>query len=139
VRFVDTNVLLYAVSRDPAEEDKAAIASAILEHRDLALSTQVLQEFYVQATRVTRGDALPHETAVGLAEAFSRFHVEPITLAIVSAALTSRDRYRLSYWDSTVIEAARSAKCEVVLSEDLSDGQNYGGVQVVNPFRGVGR
>jgi predicted nucleic acid-binding protein len=52
VRFVDTNVLLYAISRDPTEQDKAARANDILAARDVALSVQVLQEFYVQATRV---------------------------------------------------------------------------------------
>ena len=53
VRFIDTNVLLYAISRDPAEQDKAKRANDILAGRDLALSVQVLQEFYLQATRAT--------------------------------------------------------------------------------------
>ena len=60
MRFVDTNILLYAISRDPAERDKAKHASDILAQRELALSVQVLQEFYVQATRPTRPDPLPH-------------------------------------------------------------------------------
>jgi predicted nucleic acid-binding protein len=51
VQFVDTNILLYAISRDPAEQDKAKRANDILAGRELALSVQVLQEFYVQATR----------------------------------------------------------------------------------------
>jgi predicted nucleic acid-binding protein len=51
VRFADTNILLYAISRDPKEQDKAARANDILTARDVALSVQVLQEFYVQATR----------------------------------------------------------------------------------------
>ena len=59
VRFVDTNVLLYAVSRDPEEQDKAARANDILTARDVALSVQVLQEFYVQATRASRPDRSP--------------------------------------------------------------------------------
>ena len=54
VRFIDTNVLLYAISHDPAEQDKASRASGILAERDLALSVQVLQEFYVQATRASQ-------------------------------------------------------------------------------------
>jgi predicted nucleic acid-binding protein len=54
VRFIDTNVLLYAISRDPAEQDKAKHANDILAERDLALSVQVLQEFYVRATRASR-------------------------------------------------------------------------------------
>ena len=55
VQFVDTNILLYTISRDPAEQDKAKRANEILSARDLALSVQVLQEFYVQATRASRG------------------------------------------------------------------------------------
>ena len=54
MRFVDTNVLLYAISRDPAEQDKAKRANDLLADHDLALSVQVLQEFYVQATRASR-------------------------------------------------------------------------------------
>ena len=53
MRFVDTNILLYAISRDRAEQGKAKRANDILTERDLALSVQVLQEFYVQATRTS--------------------------------------------------------------------------------------
>ncbi|HEX6930974.1 MAG TPA: PIN domain-containing protein [Streptosporangiaceae bacterium] len=63
MRFADTNVLLYAISRDPAEQDKAKRANDILAGRDLALSVQVLQEFYVQATRASRPDAIGHRQA----------------------------------------------------------------------------
>jgi predicted nucleic acid-binding protein len=66
VRFVDTNILLYAISRDPAEQGKAKRANGILAERDLALSVQVLQEFYVQATRASRPDAIGHQQAVRL-------------------------------------------------------------------------
>jgi predicted nucleic acid-binding protein len=135
VRFADTNVLLYAISRDPAEQDKAKRANDILAERDLAVSEQVLQEFYVQATRASRPDAIGHRQAVLLIESFRRFQVLDITSAIVLAALDARQRFQLSYWDAAIIEAARAARCTHVLSEDLSDGQDYGGVQVTNPFR----
>ena len=135
MRFVDTNVLLYAISRDPAEQDKAKRASDILADPDLALSLQVLQEFYVQATRATRPDPITHQQAVRLIESFRRFPVQDCTGAIVMAALTTRQRFQLSYWDAAIIEAARASGCAEVLSEDLSDGQDYGGVRVVNPFR----
>ena len=138
VRFVDTNVLLYAISRDTAEQDKAKRANDILAGRDLALSVQVLQEFYVQATRASRAsrpDALRHRQAVLLIESFRRFQVQDITSGIVLAALDARQRFQLSYWDAAIIEASRAAGCTHVLSEDLSDGQDYGGVQVTNPFR----
>ena len=135
MRFVDTNVLLYAISRDPAEQDKAKRASDILTDRDLALSVQVLQEFYVQTTRASRPDALGHRQAVLLIESFRRFPVQDITSGIMMAALDTRQRFKLSYSDAAIIEAARATGCTHVLSEDLSDGQDYGGVRVTNPFR----
>ena len=135
MRFADTNVLLYAISRDPAEQDKAKQASDLLSERDLALSVQVLQEFYVQATRASRPDAIGHQQAVLLIESFRRFPVQDVTWGIMTAALDTRQRFQLSYWDAAIIEAARALGCAQVLSEDLSDGQDYDGVQVTNPFR----
>lgn len=135
MRFVDTNVLLYAVSRDPEEQDKSELANEILAARDLALSVQVLQEFYVQATREGRHDPLTHEQAVKLVESFLRFPVGEVTTAVMLAAFATRQRFRISYWDAAILEAGRSLGCDVVLSEDLSDGEDYAGVRVENPFR----
>ena len=135
MRFVDTDVLLYAISRDPAEQDKAKCARDILDDRDLALSAQVLQEFYVQATRASRPDPITHQQAVRLIESFRRFPVQDITSAIVMAALGARQRFQLSYWDAAIIEASRAMGCTHVLSEDLSDSQDYAGIRIVNPFR----
>ncbi len=136
MRFVDTNLLLYAISRDPAEQDKAKRANDILAGRDLALSVQVLQEFYVQATRASRKpDPITHEQAVRLIESFRRFPVQDITSGILMAALDTRQRFRLSYWDCAIIEASRAMGCAEVLSEDMGDDQDYAGIRVINPFR----
>ena len=135
MRFVDTNILLYAISRDAAEQDKAKRANDILADRDLALSVQVLQEFYVQATRVSRPDAIGHSQAVRLIESFRRFPIQDVTSVIMMAALDARQRFQLSYWDAAIIEASRVIGCAEVLSEDLNDGQDYAGVRVTNPFR----
>ena len=134
MEFVDTNILLYAVSRAPDEQEKATTANAILNARNVAFSVQVLQEFYVQATRASRPDAIGHRQAVLLIESFRRFPVQDITSGIMMAALDARQRFQLSYWDAAIIEASRALGCTHVLSEDLSDGQDYGGVQVTNPF-----
>lgn len=134
MHFADTNVLLYSVSRAPEEARKAEIARGILRRRDLTLSVQVLQEFYVQATRETRRDRLPHGQAVRLVESFCRYPVQELTLPIVRAALLTRARWRLSYWDAAILEAARASGSQVVLSEDLSDGEDYDGIRVENPF-----
>jgi predicted nucleic acid-binding protein len=134
VQFVDTNVLLYAISRDPTESQKARRANELLGSHELGLSAQVLQEFYVQATRDSRADSLAHEQAVALVEAFRRFSVQDVTASLVLAAMSTHERFGISYWDAANIEAARSLGCETVLSEDMGDGQDYGGVRVRNPF-----
>ena len=134
MRFLDSNVLLYSVSGDPKDAQKAAIAVGLLQSSDLGLSAQVLQEFYVQATRATRPHRLPHEKAKAFIESWLRFPVQETTVDIVRAAITSSDRFQISYWDAAIIEAARALGCKEVLSEDLNAGQSYGGVRVVNPF-----
>ena len=132
--FLDTNVLLYAVSKTPSEAAKVQVALALLEDRDAVLSTQVLQEFYVQATRPGRADALSHDQARLLMESWLRFQVVSVTPELVFAALATKKRWGLSSWDSAIIEAARSAGCKKVLSEDMQDGRDFAGVKGVNPF-----
>jgi len=134
VRFVDTNVLLYAVSRAPAEAPKAAIARRLLDSADLALSVQVLQEFYVQATRPARSGALTHEQASLLVESWLRFPVQETTVPLMLAAVRTADRCRISFWDAAIVEAARALDCATLLSEDLAHGQDFNGVVVQNPF-----
>ena len=132
--FVDTNVLLYSVSTVTAEAAKMETARAILDRDDLVLSTQVLQEFYVQATRSTRADRLAHESAANLIESWLRFRVVETTVSLVLQALATAARWRVSYWDAAIIEAARRGGCPEVLSEDLQPGMNFAGVTVHNPF-----
>ena len=135
MRFVDTNVLLYAVSTVSEEASKAAVAKTLLDAEDLALSVQVLQEFYVQATRRGKADPLSHDQAAALIESFLRYPVQENTVSITRAAMGTRKRFQISYWDAAIIEAARALGCGDVLSEDLNDGQTYGGVVVIDPFR----
>ena len=122
--FVDTNVL----------RDKQAAARAILERDDLVLSAQVLQEFYVQATRSSKPDRLAHQSAVALIESWLRFRVVETTVPLVQQALATVARWRISYWDAAIVEAARIGRCPTVLSEDLQSGMNFAGVVVRNPF-----
>jgi predicted nucleic acid-binding protein len=134
VQFVDTNVLLYAISQDPREQAKAVRANELLSAGDVSLSVQVLQEFYVQATRASRADRLTHEQADALVGSFRRFPVQETTVGVMLAAMSTRGRFGISYWDAAILEAARAVGCQVVLSEDLSHGQDYDGVLVENPF-----
>lgn len=135
MRFVDTNILLYSISTDPSEERKASIAEELLQSRDLALSVQVLQEFYVQATRSGKPGALTHREAIDFIASWKRFPVQEMTIALMDAAFAAKNRWNISYWDAAVVESARAAGCSELLSEDLSDGQDYGGVRVIDPFR----
>jgi predicted nucleic acid-binding protein len=96
VRFVDTNVLLYALSADAEEQDKKHTATELLRARDLCLSSQVLGEFYVQATRQTRPDRLTHDQAAALIRSFSRFPVQAVTLQVAEAAIATCDRFQSS-------------------------------------------
>lgn len=133
--FLDTNILLYSISRNPAEASKRDRAIALLEDDSSALSIQVLQEFYVQATRASRADAIAHELAAGLIEAWSRFRIQEMNLAVLQSALRIRQRHGFSFWDSTILAAALVLGCDRVYTEDLAHGQVVDGLAVIDPFR----
>ena len=135
MHFLDTNVLLYSISTDPRENAKRDRAIALLERDGGALSVQVLQEFYVQATRPTRPDPLPHDIAAGLIATWTRFEVQETTLALLSSALEIKQSSGFSYWDSAIIAAARALGCRELYSEDMSHGREIDGVVIVDPFR----
>jgi predicted nucleic acid-binding protein len=137
VRFVDTNILLYAISADPMERAKASRANEILDAGDIGLSVQVLQEFYVQSTRASRADAILHDQAAGLIESWRRFPVQAMTVDVMRAALVTRQRFGISYWDAAILEAGRALGCTVVLSEDLDSTTDYDGIRVEDPFKAV--
>lgn len=109
--FLDTNILLYSMSRNPAESFKRDRATILLDDDSSAISIQVLHEFYVQATRPSRSDAIP------------------------KMALTIRQAHGFSFWDSAIIAAALTLGCDRLYTEDLTDGQVIHGLAVINPFR----
>lgn len=132
--FVDTNVLLYAMLPVGAAGDKRSVARAIVASPRIAVSVQVLQEFYTQATRSNRDDRITHAEATAVVEHLLSFPVQSLTAPLVMAAIATCERFQISYWDAAIIEAARALGCDMVLTEDLNDGQDYGGVRVENPF-----
>jgi predicted nucleic acid-binding protein len=133
--FLDTNILLYSISRDPSEAAKRERAITLLERDNVGLSIQVLGEFYVQATRATRSGALPHEIAAGLVEAWLRFPVQEITRSVLIGALEIKASYGFSYWDSAIIAAATALGCRELYTEDMSHGREVQGVRIIDPFR----
>jgi predicted nucleic acid-binding protein len=133
--FLDTNILLYSISQNPAESPKRDRALALLDDDSGSLSIQVLQEFYVQATRSSRADAVPHELAAGLIEAWSRFRIQDMTLPVLKTALRIRRAYGFSFWDSAIVAAALALGCDRVYTEDLTHGQVIDGLAIIDPFR----
>lgn len=133
--FVDTNVLLY--SEDGADAVKQAQALAWLKELWLRrcgrLSTQVLGEFYVNATRKLK-PAMPSGDARAEVRRYQRWHPWLIDQATVEAAWAVESRFKIGYWDALVVAAAQQQGCEWLLSEDLQHDQRFDAVRVVNPF-----
>lgn len=134
MHFVDTNILLYAVSASPEDAAKRRRARALLEEGGLALSVQVLQEFYYQATHHSRPNALTSGQALRFLEAINRFPTQPITPDIFRTGVAISRRFGLSYWDSAILAAASAMGCEAVYSEDMNPSQDYNGLRVINSF-----
>lgn len=134
--FVDTNILLY--SRDASEPEKQALASARLDELWEAhtgrLSVQVLNEFFVNATRKLDPGLSPEEAWDDI-EALSAWEPLPLDMAILARAFSVQQRCGLSWWDSLIVAAAEASGCSRILSEDLSDGASYFGIIVENPFK----
>lgn len=131
--FADTNVFLYAGSKDPADAAKKAVARHLLASEDIGISAQVLHEFIAAAVSKKRLGIELVEVKSTIA-ALQAFPIIPITSGLVMRALEVKTRYEISYWDAAIIAAAQELRCGVIYSEDLNDGQDYGGVVVRNPF-----
>jgi len=133
--FVDTNVLLYAVSDHPDEAEKRTRALQLLARDDFGLSLQVMQEFFVNATTKLE-PPLTSEEAVGFLDRLQPVATAVLDYKLFREAVRLRDRYQISYWDAAVIAAAKTMGATTLYSEDLADGQVYDSVRVVNPFLG---
>ena len=133
--FVDSNVLVYALSKHEPEKQRKAreIVSRGFAEGCFAISTQVMLEVYVNITRKAKIGLGPQE-AFEYVQAFTEWPVTDLTSEMVLAALALAHRSQISPWDAAILEAARQAGCKLVLSEDLAAGQSYGGITVQNPF-----
>lgn len=133
--FVDTNILLYAHDRlAGAKHERArAVLEALWESRAGVVSTQVLQELCVNVRRKAVQPLSVDETRQAVTD-YRSWEVVVNTPASVLTALDLEERYQVSFWDALIIQAAEAAGATVLYSEDLSDGQTYGSVRVVNPL-----
>lgn len=135
--FVDTDVLLYAhdSSAGPKRARAAALVERLADERRGLLSSQVLMEFYVAATRKLPRP-LDQRAAAGIVEDFGTWPVFLPAVADVLEGARLAQRYRIHFWDAMILRAAIALEADVVWSEDLSSGQAYDGVEVRNPFKG---
>jgi predicted nucleic acid-binding protein len=136
--FVDTNILLYAASTDPAEAGKRTEARRVLSDGGCVFSVQVAQEFFVNATRKLT-PALSRADALAFLKGINPATVVAIDYELFEEATRIQQRFQISYWDAAIVAAAKRVNCGVLYSEDLSEGQSYDGVRVVNPFRSIAR
>ena len=136
--FVDTNVLVYAHDRSAGRKCEAAgtLLEELWNSGRGVLSTQVLQEFCVSLRR-NAGRPLPADEVRRLIQDYSTWEVVINTADSVLQALDVEARYRISFWDALIIQAAEVSGASVLYSEDLSGGQSYGSIRVVNPFMGT--
>lgn len=131
--FLDTNVLVYAqdASAPAKQRTSRAIIQSLAESVDGVTSTQVMQEFYVAATKKLGVDPL---AAKGILKTFGVFEIVQVSPALIQEAIDCSILNQLSFWDALILASAASAGCSVVLSEDLNAGQVVLGVTVKNPF-----
>lgn len=132
--FVDTNVLIYAHDRDAGRKHDIAkrVMRELWSERAGLLSTQVLQEFYVNVTRKI-ATPLSKDSARAVIGSYSSW-CRQVTLEEISKAFRIEDESHLGFWDSLVIASAAAAGATRLLSEDLNAGQTILGVQIENPF-----
>jgi len=132
--FVDTNVFVYAADVGSTEGAKRDVASCLLaDESGLVVSTQVLQEFYVVVTRKLRPSMSAEEAAQSV-QRMTRLEVVLLDVPLVRRAIDTSRSATISLWDALVVEAALRAKCDRIVTEDLSHGRTIHGVTVHNPF-----
>ena len=133
--FVDTNVLVYAHdSRDLVKQRQArAWINHLWSSRDGRVNAQVLNEYYVTVTRRLRPGLTPAEARSDI-EHLTAWNPLPVDADLVLHALDIGRTASLSHWDALIVAGAHRAGCDLLLTEDLTDGQRLGSVTVVSPF-----
>jgi len=134
--FLDSNILVYAFDSGYPEKQRCAqrcIQNGLLQE-DLALSPQVLSEFFVVMTRKI-AKPLSAAGALEIIETLQTLVTVDIDYGLVVRAIEAQVKFKISYWDGLIIAAAERAQCNQILSEDLNAGQTYWGIRVENPFQ----
>jgi predicted nucleic acid-binding protein len=137
-QFYDTNILLYAARSklEGKEALKRSIATALIAEYDFSISGQVLAEFYSNAIK----DGPNSLTIAQANEWLDRLEIQPCVAVdnkLVRAGAQIAERFKISYWDGAIIAAAHEADADLLYTEDLNDGQRYGTVTAINPFKSI--
>ena len=131
--FIDTNILVYSLDDfDSTKKEQARkLLRQITENHNGVISTQVLQEFYVATTKKLHCDPV---IVKGIINQIANFEVVSITPELVTKAVDCSILNRISYWDALIVSAAQIGDCRFLLTEDLQEDQEFGTVQILNPF-----
>ena len=131
--FFDTNILVYSL--DNFDKNKQNISRNLIKKVAIdslgVISTQVLQEFYVTATKKLIIEPLVVKDII---RSFEHFEVTTVNVNIIKEAIDCSIINRLSFWDSLIVVTAEFSNCEYLYSEDLNNGQIIRGVKIINPF-----
>lgn len=131
--FVDTNILVYSMDKHDLQKMKKSrsMLKKLKKEMHGVISTQVLQEFYVAATKKLKVDPI---TVKDIIRSFENFEIVTITPAIINDAIDCSILNMISFWDALIVSAAEYAKCAQLWTEDLNTGQVIRGVKIVNPL-----
>lgn len=131
--FLDTNLFVYSMDKyNPEKMVKSrSILKKTIKEYNAAISTQVMQEFYVTATKKLQSDPITVKNILRQIENFEIINTSP---ELIYEAIDCSILNQISFWDALIIAAAESAKCEEIWTEDLNEGQIIRGVKIVNPF-----
>ena len=132
--FVDTNVLIYAHDADASAKHQTAknVLRELWSERSGVLSTQVLQEFYVNVTRKIQRP-ISKASARIVVGTYAAWCLDT-TAAEISTAFQIEDAAKIGFWDALIIASALKGGASRILSEDLNPGQSIAGILIENPF-----
>jgi predicted nucleic acid-binding protein len=135
-QFVDTNIFVYAFDTSTGEKYERAkrLVQNLWNEQSGCISIQVLQELYVSLTHKVR-QPVGSEIAAQIVGDLSKWQVHIPDVKDVIAAIRLHQQYQISFWDAMIIQSAVQAGCDIVWSEDLSSGQVFGNLKVVDPFK----
>lgn len=132
--FIDTNILVYAVSSSDSNPDKVHIARELLMTEDWCWSTQVALEFYSVTTRLSKGPILTEADAQNYIQVWMVYPMAGMTPQRFLRTLEVKKQYGLSIWDAAIVASAQDRHCETLITEDINHLQKFGSLDVKNPF-----